>query len=167
MARRESSNHDDTTPWSINGLRKSNWVPSAIPKKSPAIASRGARRPETFPKAATYCHLLPFWSRKTAKSVSTVSIHFLPFEGVPASLGPGLRTVSGAVRSLGAKLSDIRDVMVKGPSGLIADGHPEEDLMDALRGTIRDALPDGNALAPRLPRANASLIKLSANLSIT
>jgi hypothetical protein len=30
---------------------------------------------------------------------------FLPLEGVPASLGPGLRTESGAVRSLGEKLS--------------------------------------------------------------
>ena len=59
---------------------------------------------EPFPKTATYCHLLPFWSRKTATSVSTVPFHFLPLEGLPASLGPGLRTVSGAVRSLGAKL---------------------------------------------------------------
>ena len=55
---------------------------------------------ETFPKTAIYCHLLPFWSRKTAKSVSTVSILFLPFEGVPASLGPGLRTVSGGQKEL-------------------------------------------------------------------
>ena len=74
------------------------------PKNSLSIASRGRDGWETFPKPATYCHLLPFWSRKTVRSVSTVSIHFLPFEGVPASLGPGLRTVSGAVRSLGAKL---------------------------------------------------------------
>ena len=28
---------------------------------------------ETFPKAATYCHLLPYWSRKTATSVSAVA----------------------------------------------------------------------------------------------
>jgi hypothetical protein len=67
--------------------------------------ARGEKPLETFPKTATYCHLLPFWSRKTAKSVATVSILILPFEGVPASLGPGLRTVSGAARSLGAKLS--------------------------------------------------------------
>ena len=61
----------------------------------------GARQPGTFPKTAIYCHLLPFGRRKTATSVST--IHFLRLEGVPASLGPGLRTVSGADRSLGAK----------------------------------------------------------------
>jgi hypothetical protein len=60
---------------------------------------------EPFPKAAIYCHLLPFCSRKTASFVSTVSVHFLRLEGVPASLSPGLRTVSGAMRSLGAKLS--------------------------------------------------------------
>jgi hypothetical protein len=36
-----------------------------------------------------------------------------------------------------------------------ADGHPEEDLIDALRGGVRDALPDGNALARRLPQAHA------------
>jgi hypothetical protein len=29
-----------------------------------------------------------------------------------------------------------------------ADGHPEEDLIDALRGGVRDALPEGNAMAP-------------------
>ncbi len=40
-----------------------------------------------------------------------------------------------------------------------ADGHPEEDLMDALRGGIRDAMPDGNALAPRLPRVHASMVQ--------
>ena len=40
-----------------------------------------------------------------------------------------------------------------------ADGHPEEDLMDALRGGIRDALPDGNALAPCLPRVHASMVQ--------
>jgi hypothetical protein len=32
-------------------------------------------------------------------------LHSLPPEGVPASLGPGLRTASGAKRSLGEKLS--------------------------------------------------------------
>ncbi len=37
-----------------------------------------------------------------------------------------------------------------------ADGHPEEDLMDALRGGIRDILPAGNAVAPRLQRVNAA-----------
>jgi Terminase large subunit, T4likevirus-type, N-terminal len=37
-----------------------------------------------------------------------------------------------------------------------ADGHPEEDMMDALRGGIRDAMPDGRAPRPSLPRAHAS-----------
>jgi hypothetical protein len=37
-----------------------------------------------------------------------------------------------------------------------AEGHPEEDLIDALRGGVRDALPQGNALAPYLPRIHAS-----------
>jgi len=36
-----------------------------------------------------------------------------------------------------------------------ADGHPEEDLIDALRGGIRDALPDGSANALRLTRVHA------------
>ena len=31
-----------------------------------------------------------------------------------------------------------------------ADGHPEEDLMDALRGGIRDAMPQGLAPGPKL-----------------
>ena len=37
-----------------------------------SIASRGCRRPEPFPKTAIYCHLLPFWSRKTATPDATV-----------------------------------------------------------------------------------------------
>jgi hypothetical protein len=39
-----------------------------------------------------------------------------------------------------------------------ADGHPEEDLIDALRGGIRDALPEGNAMAPYLPRVHAGRV---------
>jgi Terminase large subunit, T4likevirus-type, N-terminal len=37
-----------------------------------------------------------------------------------------------------------------------ADGHPEEDLMDALRGGIRDAMPEGSFVRPALPRVHAS-----------
>jgi hypothetical protein len=37
-----------------------------------------------------------------------------------------------------------------------ADGHPEEDLIDALRGGVRDALPEGNALAPYFSRIHAT-----------
>jgi hypothetical protein len=74
------------------------------PKKSPAIASHGAKRLRVLPKS---CHLLPpaaILCRKSATSVSTVSIHFLPIKGAPASLCPGLRTASGAKRRLGDKL---------------------------------------------------------------
>ncbi len=39
-----------------------------------------------------------------------------------------------------------------------ADGHPEEDLIDALRGGVRDALPHGNALTPYLPRVHAGRV---------
>jgi hypothetical protein len=39
-----------------------------------------------------------------------------------------------------------------------ADGHPEEDLIDALRGGIRDALPEGNVIGLSLPRGRASRI---------
>ena len=37
-----------------------------------------------------------------------------------------------------------------------ADGHPEEDLIDALRGGIRDAMPEGGAPLLDLPRIHAS-----------
>ena len=38
-----------------------------------------------------------------------------------------------------------------------ADGHPEEDMMDALRGGIRDAMPEGCAsVSNKLPWAHAS-----------
>jgi hypothetical protein len=39
-----------------------------------------------------------------------------------------------------------------------ADGHPEEDLIDALRGGVRDALPQGNRLALNLPRVHAARV---------
>jgi hypothetical protein len=37
-----------------------------------------------------------------------------------------------------------------------ADGHPEEDLIDALRGGIRDAMPEGSVAASSLRRVHAS-----------
>ena len=37
-----------------------------------------------------------------------------------------------------------------------ADGHPEEDLMDALRGGVRDAMPHGNAAGTKMPRVHAA-----------
>ena len=37
-----------------------------------------------------------------------------------------------------------------------ADGHPEEDLMDALRGGIRDAMPAGLAPGPRVHQVRAA-----------
>ena len=39
-----------------------------------------------------------------------------------------------------------------------ADGHPEEDLMDALGGGIRDAMPEGSVVKAGLPRIHASRI---------
>ncbi len=39
-----------------------------------------------------------------------------------------------------------------------ADGHPEEDLIDALRGGIRDAMPEGGVVLPGIPRVHASRI---------
>ena len=46
-------------------------------KNSSSNASRGREGPEPFPKTATYCHLLPFSSRKIATPVATVP--FLPY----------------------------------------------------------------------------------------
>jgi hypothetical protein len=37
-----------------------------------------------------------------------------------------------------------------------ADGYPEEDTIDALHGGVRDALPQGNVLAPYFGRAHAA-----------
>jgi hypothetical protein len=39
-----------------------------------------------------------------------------------------------------------------------ADGHPEEDLIDALRGGIRDAFPEGLVPRPNLHAVHASRI---------
>jgi hypothetical protein len=61
------------------------------PKNSLSIASRGGETTGDLPKN---CHLLPFVAVCSRKTVTTVSIHFLPFGGVPASLGSGLSTAS-------------------------------------------------------------------------
>ena len=42
-----------------------------------------------------------------------------------------------------------------------ADGHPEEDLMNALHGGIRDAMPEGGILAAALPRMRACRVLLT------
>jgi hypothetical protein len=55
---------------------------------------------EPFPKTAIYCDYGP----QNRCDCFNRTFLYLPLEGVPASLGPGLRTASGAVRSLGAKL---------------------------------------------------------------
>jgi hypothetical protein len=39
-----------------------------------------------------------------------------------------------------------------------ADGHPEEDLIDALRGGIRDAFPEGLAPRPNLQAVHAARV---------
>jgi hypothetical protein len=39
-----------------------------------------------------------------------------------------------------------------------ADGHPEEDMMDALRGGIRDALPEGGVVPRGIPQVHASRV---------
>jgi hypothetical protein len=39
-----------------------------------------------------------------------------------------------------------------------ADGHPEEDLIDALRGGVRDAMPDGSVVKASFPRVHASRV---------
>jgi hypothetical protein len=49
----------DTKPWSISGLRQVHCAFLAIYKNSPPIVLSGQRAEETFPKTATYCHLLP------------------------------------------------------------------------------------------------------------
>jgi hypothetical protein len=70
-------------------------------KNSLSIASRGARRLGDLPKS---CHLLPSTAILEPQNRFVRFnrfIRFLPLEGVPASLGPGLRTVSGAVRIRG------------------------------------------------------------------
>ena len=75
------------------------------PKNSLSNASRGGETTGDLPKN---CHLLPFvavCSRKTVTPVSTVSIHYLPLEGVPASLGSGLRTASPHAHERKSKIS--------------------------------------------------------------
>ena len=51
------------------------------PKNSLSFASAGRQGSETFPKTATYCHLLPFCHRKTHTPVRTVSFVRCPLRG--------------------------------------------------------------------------------------
>jgi hypothetical protein len=71
------------------------------PRYPMGIASRGAPGLGALPKN---CHLLPsiaILEPQNRYVRFNRFIRFLPLEGVPASLGPGLRTVSGAVRIRG------------------------------------------------------------------
>jgi hypothetical protein len=88
------------------GSSDTGWKPVPLRAKEFVVdrtaRSETARSPsQKLPPTAIYCHFV------AAKPLSP----FQPFHsfvaprGVPASLGPGLRTVSGAVSSLGAMLS--------------------------------------------------------------
>ena len=66
-----------------------------------SIAWRGTRRLGALPKN---CHLLPSTASLEPQSRYarfTCSIRYLPREGMPANVGPVLRTAGGAVRCLG------------------------------------------------------------------
>jgi hypothetical protein len=74
-------------------------------KNSLSIAIARGRQLGALPEN---CHLLPstaILGPQNRYACFNCSISSLPFEGMPASMGAGLRTVSGAVGSLGAKLS--------------------------------------------------------------
>jgi hypothetical protein len=86
-------------------------------KNSLSIAARGARRLETFPKTAICCH----FGAQNRYFRFNCSIPFLPLEGMPASLGPGLRTASAAERSLGEKLSPSAVCAMTGESTAMDD----------------------------------------------
>jgi hypothetical protein len=55
----EAADSDDTWRRSINRLRKSNCVSSAIPKNHRRSHRMGRNGCEPFPKAATCCHFVP------------------------------------------------------------------------------------------------------------
>ena len=75
------------SPWLLNVRMNPNLAklsPPVHPRVCPltnsfSITSHGARRPETFPKTAIHCHLLPFSSRKTAKPDAAVYIPLRAF----------------------------------------------------------------------------------------
>jgi hypothetical protein len=76
-----------------------------------------ARSPsQKLPSAAICCRLSP----QNRYACFNRPISFLALEGVPASLGPGLRTVSGAKRSLGRKLPSSADCLMPEASDLRA-----------------------------------------------
>ena len=82
---------------------------------------------------------------------------FLPFEGVPAGLGPGLRTVSGA------KVSN--KMAVSGFLGLEEHFNPIDAAFLALRGVPRGGLPrpvqeqwHRRPLVPRSPERSITIV---------
>jgi hypothetical protein len=89
---------------------------SAILKNPLSIASLGARWIGDLLKN---CHLLPSTAISEPQNRFVRfnrSIRSLPLVGVPASLGPGLRTASGVERTLGEKLSPSAICPVTGES---------------------------------------------------
>ncbi len=86
----------------------------------------------------------------------------MPFEGVPASLGPGLRTVSGTMRSLGEKLSPSA---VCPMTGAFPARRPSERTPDrrAPRRHRRCHSPGAGARAEDRPRRCAGDHEMSIN----
>ncbi len=102
FASRGWADHDDTAPSLTRRPRRMILASSARPRircQSPRAGCRGGSGP--LLKTAIYCHLSPQnrYDRFCTHSISS------PFLGVPASPGPGLRTVSGTNRTLGESLS--------------------------------------------------------------
>jgi hypothetical protein len=68
-ARRESVDHDGITPGLTSRLWRPRVATSAVQGTRWESHRAGRQALEPFPKTAIYCHLLPFWSRKTATTV--------------------------------------------------------------------------------------------------
>ena len=101
MARREWADHDDTKPSSNRRLWRTNPASSAVSRiRCRSHLARG-RSLGDLPKT---CHLLPstaILEPQSRYARFNCSIRYLPREGMPANVGLGLRTASGAERSLG------------------------------------------------------------------
>ncbi len=144
-------------------------LPREIAFDRNALGERAAGHSQ---KPATYCHLMPYVAAKPSGSLQSIT-SLCPFEGVPASLSPGLRTVNGAVRSLGETLSPGAVCPMNSGAGREPTGrsksrhHRRPRLLDdpAAREPHLAADDDGVGAAADLPAAERRVAALGAKLA--
>jgi hypothetical protein len=113
LSPRPSRKRERTTTWPDSLDRSANTLATQRIRLQSRLAGRDGRRPsQKLPSTAICWHSV---AAKTLRSLQPFHSS-LPLEGVPASMGPGLKTVRGAKRGLGGMLQSSAVCAVTGKS---------------------------------------------------